>query len=903
MRHILFTPENPGVFPVALLIKNSGLRQKELENHYVNHLQVPKTDVVAFSLAYGEKGKCPASLQKEYLTGLLKALESLGTTTLYVCDSNYFKTLTNQKKAEPYYGYVLPCAIKGYEHINVVLGVNYQGLFYNPDIQQKIDLSLDTLNQHLTGNYQELGADIIHSEYYPSTYQEISNALNALHQYPELTADFEAFSLQFWKAGIGTAAFAWDQHNGLSFKIDYVPFSGETVDQKLELLGIKVPVEPKDTEDSYRKKCAKIAGDYHGYQRHNPQVKQLLREFFESYKGTLTWHNMNYDAKVAIYELWMDHPLDEVGKQKGLEIMCRMFQDTKLITYLATNSCAGNKLSLKDQAHEFAGNWAQDDIKDIRKIPLPDLLRYNLVDCLSTRYVHNKHWPTLIRDEQEEVYLRIFKPSVKMLLQIELTGMPMNMARVQEVKRELTADRDGYLDVFGKYAHIQRVEDHFTQKKWQKDFDDRRFKAKHPDKIQPKDRTTFPRELFNPNSNQQIQFLLYEYMELPVIDLTDSKQPAVGGDTIKKLIHQTKDPEFLEILQALIGFFEVDKILGTFIKAFEENTVEKDGWHYLHGNFNLGGTVSGRLSSSGPNLQNLPSTGSKYAKVIKSCFQAPPGWLFVGADFASLEDRISALTTRDPMKLKVYVDGFDGHCLRAYGYFGEKMPDIDPNCVNSINSIAKKYKAERQASKVPTFALTYGGTYIAIMGQTGLPKEAAQDIENKYHELYKVSDKWVAKQIEQATKDGYVTVAFGMRVRTPLLSQVMLGHRNTPYEAQAEGRTAGNALGQSWCMLNNRAGIDLQERTLASEFRYQILPCAHIHDAQYFMVPDDIDVVHWLNTNLGECMLWQDDPLIYHPDVPLGGELDIFYPTWKDDITLPNGATPETIREICSTSH
>lgn len=54
----------------------------------------------------------------------------------------------------------------------------------------------------------------------------------------------------------------------------------------------------------------------------------------------------------------------------------------------------------------------------------------------------------------------------------------------------------------------------------------------------------------------------------------------------------------------------------------------------------------------------------------------PPGWIFAGADFASLEDYISALTTRDPNKLKVYIDGYDGHCLRAYAYFPERMPDI-----------------------------------------------------------------------------------------------------------------------------------------------------------------------------------------------------------------------------------
>ena len=96
----------------------------------------------------------------------------------------------------------------------------------------------------------------------------------------------------------------------------------------------------------------------------------------------------------------------------------------------------------------------------------------------------------------------------------------------------------------------------------------------------------------------------------------------------------------------------------------------------------MGGTASGRLSSNNPNLQNIPSAGStkvkqRLAKLIKECFEAPPGWLFVGLDFDSLEDKISAVTTNDPEKIKVYSDGFDGHCLRALAYFKERMPDIE----------------------------------------------------------------------------------------------------------------------------------------------------------------------------------------------------------------------------------
>lgn len=240
-------------------------------------------------------------------------------------------------------------------------------------------------------------------------------------------------------------------------------------------------------------------------------------------------------------------------------------------------------------------------------------------------------------------------------------------------------------------------------------------------------------------------------------------------------------------------------------------------------------------------------------------------------------------------------DGYDGHCLRAYSYFGNQMPDI-VNTVVSINSIKVKYPDFRQNSKAPTFLLTYQGTHHGLMNNVGLSKEEALSIELNYHTLYKHSDEWVQAKLDGAAKVGYLTVAFGLRVRTPLLHQTAMNSRKTPYEAQAEGRTGGNALGQSYGLLNNRAGIDLQERTLESDYRYDILPVAHIHDAQYFMVRDDIEVVEWLNINLVQCMEWQDLPEIKHPTVGLGGELSLFYPSWKEEIVIPNGANQESIK-------
>jgi len=365
--------------------------------------------------------------------------------------------------------------------------------------------------------------------------------------------------------------------------------------------------------------------------------------------------------------------------------------------------------------------------------------------------------------------------------------------------------------------------------------------------------------------------------------------------------------EQARIIKALITLTEVSKITGTFIKAFEEKSFTKeDGINYLHGNFNSGGTKSGRLSSSSPNLQNIPSTGNPHSKIVKKCFKPPSGWLFVGADFSSLEAKIGALLTKDPAKLGIYTEGYDMHSFNAFGYWGDKMPDIQLELTKAnsikervyiINSIKDKYPEFRQASKTITFAAQYGGSYKTFM-DSGFSMEEAKQIEANYNKLYETSITWAEDKIKQASKDGFVTCAFGLKLRTPIIGQVVMGTSSTPYEALAEARTAGNAMQQGYGLLNNRSAIEFQELLLNSEFRYNIKPSCHIHDAQYFLVKEDVDTIHWLNQNLIKCMSWQELPELKHDQVKLGAELDLFIPDWSEHITLPNGATKEQIGDI-----
>lgn len=862
MRHHLFADSER--FTTALLFKPTAFAKHELISHYIQPLQaagINPADLIAFTLAYNEVGKAPVSLIKDYLAKLLPGLSELGVTVLYVTDSSYFKTLTKQAKAEPHIGYVLPCAVPGFEHMRVILGINYQSLIYNPGLQDKLDLSLKTLAQHLHGTYIEPGANIIHSATYPDTVEAIQHTLTQLHQHPVLACDIEAFSLRFWEAGIGSIAFAWDQHHGTAFFCDYRV--KDTVDPDNRVYGEFVP---------------------------NHTVRQLLREFFESYRGKLVFHNSTYDIKVLIYTLFMRDLLDTEGLLRGLEVMTRDFDDTKIIAYLAYNSTAGNNLSLKALAQEFAGNWVQDEIHNITRIEPKALLQYNLVDTLSTQYIRQRDYPTMVADNQETLYQGLMLDTARLLIQIELTGMPMNWAKIQEAKTALERQQQELLDTIATHPAVQSY-NHTLQVKAMEAANAKLKTKQHP-------LEKFAGIVYNPNSGPQTQGLLYEHLSLPVIDVTDAKQPATGADTLKKLLNHTSDTSVQALLQALMDYSKVNKILTAFIPAFEQALLKTDGAHYLHGNFNIGGTVSGRLSSSKPNLQQIPS-GSTFGKLIKSCFSAPKGWIFAGADFNSLEDYISALTTKDPNKLNVYIKGFDGHCLRAAYYFREKLPYIDLDDPASVNSIKKTHPELRQESKAPTFALTYQGTYHTLMTNLGWSEDKARSVEENYHKLYQVSDQYVQSRLAQASQDGYVDVAFGLRIRTPLLKQVIWGSSKIPYEAAAEGRTAGNALGQSYGLLNNRAAVEFMKKVWASPYRLDIKPVALIHDAIYLMIRDDLEVVAWVNKELIASMRWQELPEIQHDTVKLGAALDLFWPDWAHPITLPNDADAETIREIC----
>ena len=849
---------------IGILIKESAFKEQQLIQYYVQPMVdagIPREEIVAMSLDYTRAGKAPVTLIKEYIADWLDDYKRAGIKYLFVADSAYYKVLAKERKADVNLGYVSECGIPGFEDMYVIYSLGYGALFHNPNQKEKIDLSLQALTTHYHGSYIEIGSDIIHEERYPNSVSALKKELAFLSNQPQLAVDIEAFSLNLRDAGLGTIAFAESKHTGCAFFVEYQP------------------IVPED--------------GYYGVRAEATKTKELLRKFFEGYRGKLIAHNASYDFKCLIHSLWMKHPLDWEGMLTGLKVLTRCFDDTKIIAYLSLNQTAQTLYGLKVLAQPFAGNWAEADIKDIRRIPAEQILRYNLVDVLSTNYVYETYYPIMVAEEQLDIYNNLMIPSLRMIIQIECHGLPLIPERVQEVKAQLQAESDSYVQIMECNAYVQEATDKLQTKAWK----DKQASLKK--KVVERHEFNEP---LNFNSSQQLAVLLYDVMEMPVIEWTDSGERATGGKVIKALRKHTNDPEKLEVMEALHKYTKLVKILTGFIPAFEDAWLKADGMAYLHGSFNIGGTKSGRLSSSEPNLQNLPA-GGDLGKLIKSCFAAAYGSIFCGADFASLEDRISALTTKDPEKLKVYTDGYDGHCLRAYAYFGDRMPDIDPTSVDSINSIEDKYPTERQDSKAPTFALTYMGTWSTLVKNCGFAPEVAKAIEEMYHKLYVVSDDFIMKRIEEeACKLGYVTLAFGLKLRTPLLKKTILGNKFTSNEAKAEMRTAGNAMGQSYGLLNNRAAVAFMEKVWASPYRLKIMPVALIHDAIYLVISNELEVVEWVNKHLTKEMEWQDLPEIAHDEVKLGGDLDLFYPNWSHGITLPRTATKVELCDVVDTA-
>lgn len=499
---------------------------------------------------------------------------------------------------------------------------NWRAIIYDSNQETRLKFIMERVDEFLnTGISSILGSNVLQNIKYYLEGDDYNTGFKELYNHDALTVDIETTSLHHYNGVILSIAFSWNIHDGIAMQVS-----------------------------------------------DNPKIKELLKEFFLNYKGKKIFHNASFDTMFLIYHCFMKDLEDWNGMLEGLHCIFNNLEDTKIIAYLALNTCTTTSLSLKDLSHEYTGDYAQSDIDDCSKIPMERLLPYNVTDTCATWYVYDKYKPRMIQDQQEEIYTTLLLPSLKTLVETQLVGFRLNPKKVEDLAANLYADQYMLQDKLKKNKLISTFEEQLKKELV--------FEYNNEHKKKKKTVDDFNYWCFNFNSDLQVRKFLYNYLQLPVIDLTKSKQPSTSTETLEKLLHHTQDNDVKEALNAFFELSKVTKIITAFLDNFT-NAPEINNLKGLYGNFNLCGTKSGRLSSSNPNLQQLPSTGSPYAKPVKKIFTAPKGYVFCGADQRSLEDHISALITKDPQKLLVYTDNYDGHCLRSFSYYKEQMPDIE----------------------------------------------------------------------------------------------------------------------------------------------------------------------------------------------------------------------------------
>jgi DNA polymerase-1 len=182
------------------------------------------------------------------------------------------------------------------------------------------------------------------------------------------------------------------------------------------------------------------------------------------------------------------------------------------------------------------------------------------------------------------------------------------------------------------------------------------------------------------------------------------------------------------------------------------------------------------------------------------------------------------------------------------------------------------------------------------MKKFGFSEEKAKFIEESHKNLYKVYYDYINRQIEKARIKGYVTLAFGLRLRTPRLVA-----REVPkFALKSEQRSAGNALFQSYSLLTTRAFSRFMRRVWKHPlYCDKVFAIVTIYDSIYVDIPNDLDCLKWVNDNLIECMKdISDCPELQHDTVKLGSELELYYPSWANPITIPNNASMQQIEKI-----
>ena len=318
-------------------------------------------------------------------------------------------------------------------------------------------------------------------------------------------------------------------------------------------------------------------------------------------------------------------------------------------------------------------------------------------------------------------------------------------------------------------------------------------------------------EEFNLGSPKQLGTILYEKLELPILKKTPKGQPSTAESVLQDLAD-----EGYELPQVIMQYRSLSKLKSTYTDKLPEQVNKRTG--RVHTSYHQAVTATGRLSSSDPNLQNIPIR-SEEGRRIREAFIAPDGCTLLAADYSQIELRIMAHLSHDEGLLKAFSAGEDVHRHTASEIFNVSLDDVTSD--------------QRRSAKAINFGLIYGMSAHGLSKQLGIERHQAADYMTTYFERYPGVKRYMDDTREQAKQDGYVETLFGRRLFLPEINS------SNGMRRQYAERTAINAPMQGTAAdIIKRAMIDIQSWLETEQSPIRMI--MQVHDELVFEIPNEL---------------------------------------------------------------
>ena len=377
-------------------------------------------------------------------------------------------------------------------------------------------------------------------------------------------------------------------------------------------------------------------------------------------------------------------------------------------------------------------------------------------------------------------------------------------------------------------------------------------------------------EQFNIASPKQVGEILFDKLKI----VEKAKKTKTGQYvTSEEVLQQLKNKH--EIVADILEHRGLKKLIGTYIDALPKLINPRTG--HIHTSFNQTITATGRLSSSDPNLQNIPIRGED-GKEIRKAFIPEPGCLFFSADYSQIELRVMAHLSQDPNMIEVFREGKDLHAATAANIY-KKPKDLHAATAANIykKPIEEVTRDERTKSKRANFGIIYGITVFGLAERLDIPRDEAKMLIDGYFQTFPEVHDYMEKSKEVARKQGYVTTLFGRRRYLPDINSA-----NSVVRGFAERNAINAPIQGTAADIIKVAMIHIFQRFKAEGIKSKMI--LQVHDELNFSVyPDEKEKV--------ERIVLEEMQNAFHMSVPREGKSRAYRPG-RDAERLPHVRSP-----------